>query len=135
MSSHISKISVFLVSVGFGMEKAIHEAERLSKDLSSKQVAPIQVNGKTVTKTFNGKNLYHAPRGRKPSSPKGSVRAQIQAFAEKKKGNVWSLSELILNVDCPYHYKKHYISGQVSLLVKKGFIVRTGRAEYMLAGK
>jgi len=110
--SKIAIITAALVGVGFGVQVAVEEAERIAPRL-------LPPTKKT--------NAGRPPKGGDGFMPTLSVNDRIRAFAEKKKGNVWSLSSLALATKVD----KNVLSTNLTHLVKSGFIRRTGRAEYV----
>lgn len=109
----IAMISAALVGVGFGVEEAVQEAIRLAPRLAQKPTGKAKV-GAMPRKGGDG---LMAPI---------TVPEKILTFADKKKGNVWNLSALALATGVD----KNVLSTNLTHLVRKGVIRRTGRAEY-----
>ena len=109
--SKIAMITVALVGCGFNTEMAVIEAERLAPKLDNK--------GDKRRTLAGGDGQFLAT----------SLKERIVAYAQKRKGNVWSLSALALALKVG----KNALSAQISHLIKSRVLVRTGRAEYLLA--
>lgn len=110
--SKIAMISAFLVSVGFGVEAAVTEAEALEKKIPG---------AKGATR-----------KGGVDAFPTKTVGERIIGYARSRNGNVFSLASLSLALP---GVGRNYLSTHLTTFVRKGVFNRTGRGEYLLTDR
>ena len=115
--SKIAILSAALVSVGFGIQSAVTEAEALVSRLPRSKAPNV---GKPATRKGTDGQLAGEP-----------CSERIIAYARSRKGNVFSLASLALSLG----NDRNYISTNLTTLVKRGVLNRTGRGEYVLVKK